>query len=414
MTDEEILTFAGAAIRGDLAAVTEGLSRGMPPNIDLGGPILLNLLAQRGQIDVLRLMLSRGADPNLVGDNGFSALMSAAMTGQLAAVDVLLEHGANPNLRDANGRTALDAASINQHVAVVDRLRGGRNAFGGSAPMRQLDAFFDANARLRRVSLQATFVSMGWSLPPVAATALGMSSMQMDETTIAELLQIETVFLALANQPAPASGWPMPPLAQAAECSRLAAFILDTVLELPDRAASRYKVAQANFERAGLLAEAQEAAENAAACVDVSTGNVEERLSRVRAAVASAPPSTVSRASRLIQLGEIQLQTGNQWAAVATFSDAEATLKRAGYDEPPAPGAIFTEMLVSMRGDNGSGLQLMQRAGNILKLRLLFYRLYSGLKNAYGPVDAGNPGNRGMADHYAGLIEAHKLQTQRE
>ncbi|MBR0783828.1 ankyrin repeat domain-containing protein [Bradyrhizobium iriomotense] len=413
MTDEEIV-LAGAAIRGDLAAVTEGLNRGVPPNIYLGGPTLLNLLAERGQVDVLRLMLSRGADPNSAGDNGFSALMSAAMTGQLAAVNVLLDHGADRDLRDANGRTALDAASINEHVAVVERLRRRPNVFGGADPMRQMNAFFDVTGRLRRVSLKATFASMGWSLPPAAGAALGVSSMQVDEATIAELRQIETDFLALAGQPAPAFGWPAPPLAQAAECSRLSAFILDTVLGLPARAATQYRAAQAGFERAGLLAEAREAAENAAACVDVATGNVEQRLARARAAAASAPPSTVSKASCLIQLGEIQLQTGNQWAAIATFKDAEATLKQAGYDQPPAADAILSEMMASIAGGSGSGAQSVQRAGNILKLRLLFHRLYSGLKVAYGPVDAGNPGNPSMADHYAGLIERHQLLTRRK
>jgi hypothetical protein len=66
-------------------------------------------------------------------------------------------------------------------------------------------------------------------------------------------------------------------------------------------------------------------------------------------------------------------------------------------------------MLASMTGDNGNGPQLMERAGDILKLRLLFSRLYSGLKNAYAPVDTGNRGNPSMADHYASLIQTHAL-----
>jgi hypothetical protein len=414
MTEEEILRVAGAAIKGNLAAVAEGLDNGMPPNIYLGGPTLLNLLAQRGQIDVLRLMLSRGADPNSVGDGGFSALMSAAMTGQLAAVDVLLEYGANPDLRDTHGMSAADMASDNQHLAVVDRLRRRAPALGGAGPMVQLNAFLDANARLRRVNLQATFASMGWSLPLAAGAALGISATRVDETTIAELEQIRAVFLNLASAPAPAVGWPAPPLVQAAECSRLSAFILDTILELPGRAATQYKVAQADFATAGLSAEAGEAAENAAACADASSGNVEQRRSRALAAVTSAPPATVLRASRLIQLGEIQLQTGNQWAAIATLRDAEATMNQAGHDQPPSAGTIFGEMLASIKGDAGNGPQLVQRAGDILKLRLLFYRLYSGLKNAYAPVDAANPGNRSEADRYAGLIAKYELQTQRK
>lgn len=412
MTNEEILIFAEAAIKGNLAAVAEALDRGMPPNIRLGGPTLLNMLAQRGQIDALRLMLSRGADPNLVDDNGVTPLMAAALTGQLAAVDVLLEYKANPNLLAPNRRTAADLASVSQHAAVADRLRRGMNV--DSDPMHQINAFFDANARLRRVSLKATFASMGWKLPPFAGAALGVSSMEVDETTIAELRRIEADFLTVAGQPTPGMEWPTSPLVLAAECSRLSAFILDTVLELPSRAATQYKAARANFERAGLSVEAAEAAENAAACVDVATGNVEARLSRVRAAVASTSPSTVSRASCLIQLGEIQLEIGNQSAAIATLNEAEATLKQAGYDQPPAADSILVEIMASMAGDGGNIPQLVRRAGYVLRLRLLFYRLYTGLKNAYGPVDPANRGNRSVADHYAALIENHKLLTQRK
>ncbi|QOG17701.1 hypothetical protein [Bradyrhizobium sp. SEMIA] len=68
--------------------------------------------------------------------------------------------------------------------------------------------------------------------------------------------------------------------------------------------------------------------------------------------------------------------------------------------------------MASMMSDAGNGPQLVQRAGNILKLRLLFYRLYFGLKNAYGPVDKANLGNPSEADRYARLIVDHKLQTQ--
>jgi hypothetical protein len=186
------------------------------------------------------------------------------------------------------------------------------------------------------------------------------------------------------------------------------------VLGLPGRAAAQYKTTQVKFEKAALWAEAQEAAQNAAACIDVSAGNVEQRLSRVHAAVASASPATVTRASHLIQLGEIQLETGNLWAAIATFKDAEATMEQAGYGEPPAPGTILNEMIASMVGDGGNGPELVRRAGKILKLRLLFYRLYSGLKNAHAPVDAANPGNRGVADYYTGLIKKHELLSLRK
>jgi ankyrin repeat protein len=68
-------------------------------------------IAQLGDVETMRLLLDRGADPNLKGARGLTALMmAAATTPDATMVRLLLEKGANVGTRDDNGHTALDWA----------------------------------------------------------------------------------------------------------------------------------------------------------------------------------------------------------------------------------------------------------------------------------------------------------------
>jgi ankyrin repeat protein len=55
-----------------------------------------------------RVLLSGGANPNLVDDNARSALHAAALSGYGNVVEALLEFGANPDLRCTNGLRPID------------------------------------------------------------------------------------------------------------------------------------------------------------------------------------------------------------------------------------------------------------------------------------------------------------------
>jgi ankyrin repeat protein len=71
----------------------------------------LSRVAQLGDVETMRLLLDRGADPNLKGARGLTALMmAAATTPDAGMVRLLLERGASSGTRDDNGHTALDWA----------------------------------------------------------------------------------------------------------------------------------------------------------------------------------------------------------------------------------------------------------------------------------------------------------------
>ena len=56
----------------------------------------LNDAAVAGHVEVMRLLLKAGANPNLAGEDGLGPLHSAAIGGRAEAARVLLDAGADP------------------------------------------------------------------------------------------------------------------------------------------------------------------------------------------------------------------------------------------------------------------------------------------------------------------------------
>ncbi|MBS1145314.1 MAG: Ankyrin repeat (3 copies) [Proteobacteria bacterium] len=74
-------------------------------------------------LELVRELLTAGANVNAVGPKGLTALHWAAMAGNTAAVRLLLEHGADPNARDDQQQTPLAHAKANRHAAIVALLK---------------------------------------------------------------------------------------------------------------------------------------------------------------------------------------------------------------------------------------------------------------------------------------------------
>lgn len=79
-------------------------------------------------VNVVRVLLERGADPNVKNRYGATPLMFAARTGAVAAADLLLQSGAHINTQDSTGETALYAAVEGNDLAMARLLqsRGAR------------------------------------------------------------------------------------------------------------------------------------------------------------------------------------------------------------------------------------------------------------------------------------------------
>ena len=121
-----------AATDGRLGAVRSWLNEGGKadtlaerPSEVSGLPIpctLLMLAAQHGHVQIVGLLLKRGADINLQTSRGNTALNAAANGGRERMVDLLLQHGAELNPQDSAAWSALSTAAKGGKERVVDLL----------------------------------------------------------------------------------------------------------------------------------------------------------------------------------------------------------------------------------------------------------------------------------------------------
>jgi ankyrin repeat protein len=104
--------FVTAAAAGDLPIVTHDLDAGVSPNAGSSGEegvSALSAAASSGQVEVVRLLLDRGADVNADDYWGGNALCGPSLNGHVDVVQLLLSRGADPNMED-DGTTPLDYA----------------------------------------------------------------------------------------------------------------------------------------------------------------------------------------------------------------------------------------------------------------------------------------------------------------
>jgi ankyrin repeat protein/beta-lactamase regulating signal transducer with metallopeptidase domain len=74
-------------------------------------------------INLVRMLLDRGANPNVIDAGGKSPLHWAAREGRLPQVELLIAQGADPHVKDYEGRTPLSLAKEKGHNEIVELLR---------------------------------------------------------------------------------------------------------------------------------------------------------------------------------------------------------------------------------------------------------------------------------------------------
>jgi ankyrin repeat protein len=65
-----------------------------------------------GLVEVVRMILERGADPTVQDKDGRTPLHEASLWGHVEVVRMILERGADPTVQDKDGRTPLHLASL--------------------------------------------------------------------------------------------------------------------------------------------------------------------------------------------------------------------------------------------------------------------------------------------------------------
>ena len=132
-----------AAQNGDVPRVKVELEKGVDPNlqdsqgrtalmkaagegglsatVSASSQITYTSLASRGNVDTVQMLLSHGADPNLVDSSGFTALHYAAKWGRRQSVDALIKAGADVNANSPIG-PPLQRATEKGQIEIVQYL----------------------------------------------------------------------------------------------------------------------------------------------------------------------------------------------------------------------------------------------------------------------------------------------------
>ena len=124
-TDGRATALHFAAIWGRLEVAKLLLARGADPDSPSGKRAVraLHIAAVRGDVALAETLLSSGAMVNLSDSSGFTPLHKAARAGRAHSSEILLTHGADVNARDKGGRTPLYWAMLKEHGQVAELLR---------------------------------------------------------------------------------------------------------------------------------------------------------------------------------------------------------------------------------------------------------------------------------------------------
>jgi ankyrin repeat protein len=98
-----------AALRGQAEIVRKLVARGA--DVNKTGWTALHYAATGGHLAIMQMLLDESAYIDAESPNGTTPLMMAAMYGTPAAVKLLLEAGADPTLKNQLGLSALDFAN---------------------------------------------------------------------------------------------------------------------------------------------------------------------------------------------------------------------------------------------------------------------------------------------------------------
>lgn len=79
----------------------------------------LHSAAAGHHLDIVKLLLEKGADANAQQQGGFTALHAAAMNGDAPMVEALLKAGADPRLPGDDGKTAAEMAREKGHESIA-------------------------------------------------------------------------------------------------------------------------------------------------------------------------------------------------------------------------------------------------------------------------------------------------------
>lgn len=109
---------------GEIEKVRLLLKKGANPNMidERSQMSLLHTAVDNNKIDMVNLLLEYKADPTIPDNQGITPIHHCAKESHLRILASLIRHGVNVNIPDEDGWTPLHYASYNNNVAVIYEL----------------------------------------------------------------------------------------------------------------------------------------------------------------------------------------------------------------------------------------------------------------------------------------------------
>jgi serine/threonine-protein phosphatase 6 regulatory ankyrin repeat subunit B len=195
-TEERLTNMAQrVAKHGDtrvMRYVLDALGANGVPLQDVSGHALINATKYK-HIATMRLLLERGADPNVAMDAGKTALLEACLHGILDGVTMLLKWEANPNLTDTHGNTALMVACNENNDEIVRALLENREHPHQRAEPNQQTRRGETALKYAVDNRNGTIVRelLAWGADPGLANETGYNSLMVASAKgYAEIVEI--------------------------------------------------------------------------------------------------------------------------------------------------------------------------------------------------------------------------------
>jgi uncharacterized protein len=126
-TDHDETPLMMACLRGQTEMARKLIARGA--DVNKTGWTPLHYAATSGNVAITQLLLDENAYIDAESPNGTTPLMMAAMYGTPAAVKLLLDSGADPTLKNQLGMTAQDFAKRGDRRDAAELLAAGLEAW---------------------------------------------------------------------------------------------------------------------------------------------------------------------------------------------------------------------------------------------------------------------------------------------
>lgn len=301
------LAFVTTLELGDLRQASAWLDAGLPPDF-MGSRIGSGLMigAWEGNIEMMRLFISRGADINRMNGNGETALILATWRGHLEAAKWLIERGARINAPPRQW-SALHYAAFNGHREVTEYLLGqgaNINALSTNGSSVLMMAIYEGREDMARLLIER---GADRSVKNDYGDGALEWAMRFNHLNIARMVSDADQFSAAANQPKESWGEPQRSLRMSKELEDLIG-MRETLAERGQSteaidkriAVERLRVMRAETERPGAPQRAAtlEITASRQAPQDQTARIVEEGRKMPAKAAPAAKPAAATKAAK--------------------------------------------------------------------------------------------------------------------